>query len=65
MKKLLVGILPLLFGMVILLAGCENQGPAEKAGENIDNAARKVKDAVTPAGPMEKAGEKVDKAVNP
>jgi predicted small secreted protein len=64
MKKLIV-LLPLLFGSTILLAGCENKGPAEQAGENIDNAARSVKDAVTPAGPMEKAGEKVDKAVNP
>ena len=62
MKKLLAGILPLLFGSVILLAGCENSGPAEQAGQGIDNAAGEVKDAVTPAGPVEKAGESVDNA---
>ncbi len=61
MKKLFAGILPLLFG-VILLVGCENQGPAEQAGENIDNAARNVQDAVTPPGPVEKAGQSVDNA---
>lgn len=64
MKKLIV-LLPLLFGSMILLAGCENKGPAEQAGENIDNAASNVKDAVTPDGPLEKAGEKVDQTVNP
>jgi hypothetical protein len=57
-------ILPLLFGSVIMLAGCQPAGPAEQAGQNIDNAASSVKDAVTPAGPMEKAGEKVDNAIN-
>jgi hypothetical protein len=62
MKKLIAGILPLLFGSVILLAGCETQGPAEKAGESVDNATQGVQDAVTPPGPMEKAGESVDKA---
>ena len=45
------------------LTGCE-KGPAEKAGESIDQAADKVKDAMTPDGPMEKAGEKVDHAVD-
>ena len=45
------------------LVGCEAEGPAEKAGKGIDNAAQKVKDTVSPPGPMEKAGEKVDKAI--
>jgi hypothetical protein len=45
------------------LSACENKGPVEKAGEKIDNALEKAKDAVDPKGPAEKAGEKVDKAL--
>ncbi len=29
-----------------ILAACHEKGPAEKAGEKIDDAGRKVKDAV-------------------
>jgi hypothetical protein len=44
-------------------AGCEaEKGPAQKAGENIDSAAQKVKDKLDPAGPAEKAGRALDKA---
>jgi hypothetical protein len=44
--------------------GCtENKGPAEKAGEKIDETVDKVKNAVDPKGPAEKAGEKIDKAL--
>ena len=40
----LMGILcaALLFG----LAACEREGPAERAGESIDRAAKDVRDAV-------------------
>jgi hypothetical protein len=40
----IVGILcaALLFG----LAACEREGPAEKAGRALDNAAKNVRDAV-------------------
>ena len=48
-----------------LFAGCEEKGPAEKAGEKLDRGVQKAKDAVDPAGPAEKAGRSVDKAVNP
>lgn len=41
----------------------KHQGPAERAGEAIDNAAQSAKDAVDPPGPMEKAGRAVDEAV--
>lgn len=44
--------------------GCAEKGPAQKAGQSIDNAAQKAKDAVDPPGPVEKAGRSVDKAVN-
>jgi len=50
---------------IIALAGCETKGPAERAGENVDNAVQNAKDAVNPPGPVEKAGRAVDKAVNP
>ena len=30
------------------LAACNREGPAEKAGRSIDNAAKNVKEAVTP-----------------
>jgi hypothetical protein len=33
-----------------LMAGCEKKGPAEKAGENIDRAARDTGEAVKDAG---------------
>lgn len=47
------------FGAMLGLAGCDKQGPMEKAGEKIDNT---VHDA-THEGPMESAGEKADKAM--
>ena len=47
----------------ITFLGCEKEGPAEKVGESIDNAADSVKDAVTKDGPVENAGEAVDEAV--
>ena len=46
------------------LVGCEQKGPAENAGENLDKAGRNIKDAVAPpktAG--EKVGSEGDKAV--
>ncbi len=43
------------------LSAC-SKGPAEKAGEKVDNAATAVKDAITQPGPAQKAGQKVDQA---
>ena len=49
------------------LFACEQKGPAEKAGEKIDQtvekAKDKVEDATKPEGPMEKAGKKIDESV--
>ncbi len=50
-------------GGVVMLVGCEPKGPAEKAGERIDNAARDTKNTLDPRGPAEKAGDKIDKGV--
>lgn len=53
----------LVLGSVVTLAGCEQKGPAERAGENLDKAGQNIKDAVDPRGPAEKAGAAVDNAV--
>ena len=45
------------------VSSCRQKGPAEKAGEKMDDAIEDVKDAVNPKGPVEKAGEKVDEAL--
>lgn len=45
--------------LAITVSGCEvNQGPAEKAGEKIDNAVEKTGDAIENAG--DKIREKTD-----
>lgn len=55
----------LLVAALVVVAGCE-KGPAEKAGEKLDKAGQKVKDAVDPPnGPAEKAGRAIDRTVNP
>ena len=57
----IVGLACVLGGAIALGAGCESEkGPAEKAGENVDRAARDVKDTISPPGPVEKAGRAVD-----
>jgi len=55
----------LLAGAFTAFAGCEDKGPAEKAGENIDKGIQNAKDAVNPPGAGEKAGREVDKALKP
>jgi len=60
-KKLAMGALTLLLSGLIV--GCEPAGPAEKAGRNIDNAGKDLKNAVDPRGPAEKVGDKVDSAL--
>lgn len=47
-----------------VLVGCDDKGPAEKTGENLDKAGRNLHDAVSPPKTTgEKAGDAVDKAV--
>jgi hypothetical protein len=44
-----VKALALLLAVLLLAsAGCNREGPAEKAGRSIDNAAKDVRDAITP-----------------
>lgn len=51
-----------LFPVVASVVSCKEKGPAEKAGEGVDQAIEDVKDAVDPKGPVEKVGEKIDEA---
>jgi hypothetical protein len=45
------------------LSACEQEGPAERAGEKVDEAAERAKESVDPQGPAERAGEKADEAM--
>ncbi len=54
----------LLGGAVGTFGGCEQKGPAERAGESVDRGVQNAKDVIDPAGPGEKAGRAVDRAVN-
>ncbi|WP_207792119.1 hypothetical protein [Siccirubricoccus phaeus] len=51
--------------LLTTLAACEREGPAERAGRNLDRAGEQVRDAVDPPrGPVERLGRSVDRAVN-
>jgi len=60
-----VAALLMMLGVLAAFAGCEDKGPAEKAGASIDKGIQDAKEAVIPAGPGEKAGREVDKAIKP
>ena len=57
-KNLTLGILAVLTVMIVGLAACEKKGPAEAAGEKIDNAAEKAGDKIDHAA--DKVGEKLN-----
>ena len=65
MKKIAATALGITFiiGGMFLSIGCKSQGPAEKAGKEVDQAVEKMKDVVSPPGPAEKAGKELDRAV--
>ncbi len=59
----------IIFGLALLLVACEKEGPAEKAGKEIDQAMEKTEETLEEAmdeidqdGPAEEAGEAVDEA---
>jgi predicted small lipoprotein YifL len=68
MKLLKIGgVLVILMGLA--LTACKEKGPAEKAGEKIDNAAEtmgdKMEDATDDAGDkLEEAGDKIEDATD-
>jgi hypothetical protein len=53
----------LIIGGMFLATSCERQGPAERAGKDVDQAVEKMKDVVHSPGPAEKAGKELDRAV--
>jgi hypothetical protein len=53
----------IVLGTVAIGTGC-HKGPAEKAGEKVDDAVQKMKDTVDPPGPAEKVGREIDKKLD-
>ncbi len=50
--------------LVLGFAACQQEGPAERAGRNIDRAGQNLRDAVDPPrGPAERAGRAVDRTL--
>ncbi|GKS58049.1 hypothetical protein YTPLAS18_15760 [Nitrospira sp.] len=49
MRRILTTVLFISFVGVVGLAGCDREGPAEKAGEKIDKGVEKTTDAVKDA----------------
>ena len=50
--------------MLVGLAACHQEGPAERAGQSLDNAGQSVSDALNPPqGPAQSTGRKVDRAL--
>lgn len=62
MKSIIIATIASL-AILATATSCRKKGPAEKAGEKMDETIENVKDAVDPKGPVEKAGEKVDDAL--
>ena len=50
--------------LLVGLAACHQEGPAERTGKSLDNAGQSVSDALNPPqGPAQSAGRKVDRAL--
>lgn len=62
--KITTTLLFLALSVSLSLVSCEKKGPAEKAGEKLDEAVKSVGEAIDPKGPGEKIGEALDKAVD-
>jgi hypothetical protein len=74
MKSMLRIWLPTGLITLFLVVGCSDPGPAEQAGERVDDAVeetreavedavQELEDAVDPPGPAERAGRAIDDAV--
>ena len=62
MKKLLL-LSVCSLSIIAAFSSCKKKGPAEKAGEKVDDAIENVEDVVNPKGPVEKTGVKIDDAL--
>jgi hypothetical protein len=51
--------------LLLGLAACHQEGPAERAGRSLDKAGQSVRDTIDPPrGPVERLGRSVDRVVN-
>jgi hypothetical protein len=64
MTKTIIALTVTLAFAVPLVGGCKREGPAERAGKKLDDAAKGVREKFEHEGPAEKAGRKLDKAVD-
>ena len=63
MKKIIVIIAAV---SLVILSGCQEKGPNEKAGEKVDAAIDNMKQGDSPfkeKGAMEKMGESIDESI--
>jgi predicted small secreted protein len=44
------------------VAACNTEGPAERAGEKVDDAGQAMRDTIDPPGPTERMGRSIDRA---
>lgn len=58
--KKMIALISILAFLGIGAIGCEQKGPAEKAGEKVDEAVEKADEKMDEAG--EKAGELIEKS---
>jgi hypothetical protein len=57
-------LLAVLAVITLGLGACHQEGPAERAGRNLDNAGQRIGDTLDPPqGPVQNAGRKVDRAL--
>jgi len=54
----------LLAASALFLVGCQDKGPAQEAGEAVDDTVSEMQDALSGQGPAEEAGERVDEWVD-
>lgn len=67
MNKPGISVIGFCIAILLCSTACRKDGPAERAGERIDEVVDNVKDGENPLkkkGPAEKAGEAVDRAVD-
>lgn len=62
-KSIRIRLLGVAAAPLFLLAACSDPGPAEQAGEQIDEAVEDVRETLDPAGPAERTGREIDDAV--
>ena len=62
LRKTLLGI-ALIFPLAGGLTACDEQGPMEETGEELDQDAEDIGDAVDGEGPAEETGEDIDDAL--